>query len=77
MISAPTSGPGSGNTPSTSPAQGFAGGTVSPGGPCWTGAGGGGATAVGYIARFTGAGNEIEGSSDLRYWTTFSAGAAS
>ncbi len=38
---------GSGNTPPVSPAQGFDGGEVNPGGPNWTGAGGGGATAVG------------------------------
>ena len=38
---------GVGNTPPVTPAQGFNGGVVSPGGSGWPGAGGGGATAVG------------------------------
>ena len=56
--------PGVGNTPPVTPAQGFNGGTVSPGGPNWPGAGGGGATAVGVNSP---------GSSPL---TTFVAGGA-
>ena len=38
---------GDGNTPPVSPPQGANGGVVNPGGSQWTGAGGGGATAVG------------------------------
>ena len=38
---------GVGNTPPVTPAQGFNGGVVSPGGPGWPGGGGGGATAAG------------------------------
>jgi hypothetical protein len=47
-LRSPSSSPGAGNTPPTTPAQGFAGGTANPGSPNPDGGGGGGgATTVG------------------------------
>lgn len=67
---------GAGNTPSTSPAQGYNGGTTISASP-YCGAGGGGATAAGGVGQTSGNGAGGAGSNALSSWATATATGAS